>query len=379
MVNGAISLFPMDRDRGHPLLTLITSSSPARPVSTSPSPSSHSHSPFRYVHLHSHPPPPSIPDANQSPPLHDETDLARPSTRTASHYHHRNHSLHPPPSSRPHPPLTGRPSPFLPQTAPNFLSAHPRTLPSPYARPRGLRISRLLRSWLPIILYALTSLSFVVAIACFRTELFTGEPISPSSPWPCLTRDRFSSQALDYLSSWLRSDEQFGYAVLFFLIFLTTFRTHSRFLVAPSLIRKNHSSSSSLLDANHPLRIHIRSMDGCRYFLFGSLVRSADRIRPLACPSPRHHLTLAGFHPRHQARRSRDREASQASLPHPSRTLSIQRHELSPRSCPDAHAPHLHALHRTLALQGHRPHQPRRIDPLLSRLPHRRPTRRAWR
>ena len=176
MANGAISPFPSSpMDRAHPLLTLITSSSPARPVSTSPSPSSHSHSPFRYVHLHSHP------VANHCPPLPDETDLARPSPHTPSH-HHRNHSLHPSPSSRPHTPLTGRPSPFLPQTALNFSSAHPRTLPLPYARPRGLRISRLLRSWLPIILYALTSLSFVVAIACFRTELFTGEPISPSSP-----------------------------------------------------------------------------------------------------------------------------------------------------------------------------------------------------
>jgi len=55
---------------------------------------------------------------------------------------------------------------------------------------------------MPIILYALTSLGFLVAIACFKTELFN---------------------ALDYLSSWLRSDELFGYAVLFLLIFLTTF------------------------------------------------------------------------------------------------------------------------------------------------------------
>lgn len=29
---------------------------------------------------------------------------------------------------------------------------------------------------------------------------------------------------LDELSHWLQSDEQFGHAILFFLIFLTTFR-----------------------------------------------------------------------------------------------------------------------------------------------------------
>jgi hypothetical protein len=32
------------------------------------------------------------------------------------------------------------------------------------------------------------------------------------------------SAGLDNLSSWLKADEQFGYGVLFFLIFLTTFR-----------------------------------------------------------------------------------------------------------------------------------------------------------
>ncbi|KAF8974406.1 hypothetical protein BDZ97DRAFT_1900077 [Flammula alnicola] len=50
-------------------------------------------------------------------------------------------------------------------------------------------------------MYAVTSLAFVVAIALYRTELFT---------------------YLDELSLWLRVDEQYGHAVLFFLIFLTT-------------------------------------------------------------------------------------------------------------------------------------------------------------
>jgi len=49
-------------------------------------------------------------------------------------------------------------------------------------------------------MYAVTSLAFVVAIALYRTELFT---------------------YLDELAAWLRSDE-YGHAILFFLIFLTT-------------------------------------------------------------------------------------------------------------------------------------------------------------
>ncbi|KIM45977.1 hypothetical protein M413DRAFT_52281, partial [Hebeloma cylindrosporum] len=52
-----------------------------------------------------------------------------------------------------------------------------------------------------LIMYAITSLAFVVAFTLYRTELFT---------------------FLDDLSLWLRSDEQYGHAVLFFLIFLTT-------------------------------------------------------------------------------------------------------------------------------------------------------------
>ncbi|KAF9452053.1 hypothetical protein P691DRAFT_698070 [Macrolepiota fuliginosa MF-IS2] len=58
----------------------------------------------------------------------------------------------------------------------------------------------LIKSWMPLILYALTSLGFVVAITLYKTELF---------------------EFLDDLSFWLRSDE-YGQATLFFLIFLTT-------------------------------------------------------------------------------------------------------------------------------------------------------------
>jgi len=60
---------------------------------------------------------------------------------------------------------------------------------------------RILKPWLPVILYAISSLAFVVAIAFYRTELFT---------------------YLDELSLRLRSDEHYGYAILFSLIFITT-------------------------------------------------------------------------------------------------------------------------------------------------------------
>lgn len=71
-----------------------------------------------------------------------------------------------------------------------------------YVRLRGLRVWNLFKQWLPILAYGATSLGFVLAIAFWKTEVLDG---------------------LDHLSYWLRNDEHFGYAVLFCLIFITTF------------------------------------------------------------------------------------------------------------------------------------------------------------
>ncbi|KAF9246960.1 hypothetical protein BU15DRAFT_38729 [Melanogaster broomeanus] len=71
-----------------------------------------------------------------------------------------------------------------------------------YVRPRGLLIWNLFKQWSPLLAYGATSLGFVLAVAFWKTEVFDG---------------------LDQLSHWLRKDEYFGYAVLFCLIFITTF------------------------------------------------------------------------------------------------------------------------------------------------------------
>lgn len=102
-------------------------------------------------------------------------------------------SSHQPPSS----PLPSRcPSPLL---VPNHIRS--RSSSQLYTRPRGLRISNLLKPWIPLILYGLTSLAFIVAIAFWKTEVFT---------------------RLDQLSHWLQVEEHYGQAVIFGLIFLTT-------------------------------------------------------------------------------------------------------------------------------------------------------------
>lgn len=43
-----------------------------------------------------------------------------------------------------------------------------------YTRPRGLRIANILKPWIPIILYAITSLGFVAAISFWKAEVFQG-------------------------------------------------------------------------------------------------------------------------------------------------------------------------------------------------------------
>ncbi|EPT02883.1 hypothetical protein FOMPIDRAFT_54753 [Fomitopsis schrenkii] len=109
----------------------------------------------------------------------------------------RSASLHPSmPSARP-----TLPSTLLATSSPLAASSWNATSPS-YTRPRGLRIANLLKPWIPIILYALTTLGFLAAIGFWKVEVFAG---------------------LDALSHWLQSDLYLGYAVIFLLVFVTTF------------------------------------------------------------------------------------------------------------------------------------------------------------
>ncbi|RDB22613.1 Golgi apparatus membrane protein tvp38 [Hypsizygus marmoreus] len=197
----------MEHNRRPPSLNL-SSSSPARPVSTSPSPQHRqSQSPFRYIQL------------NQ-----DTHDIDEKSTPLTDFPGDRTRQLSPGPSTRqqkcPSPlgsrsnnqPRTARlhdvsltphaRSPFLRQPTPLLGPNRAQAQTSSYSRPRGLRIANLIRPWLPLILYAITSFAVVIAVALYKAEVFN---------------------RLDELSLWLQSDVQFGYAMLFFLIFLTTF------------------------------------------------------------------------------------------------------------------------------------------------------------
>lgn len=93
-------------------------------------------------------------------------------------------------------------SPIPDTTSAHFAVPLP-SLHSGYLHPpRKIRLWSIVRPWLPVLAYISTSLGFVIAIAFWKTHVF---------------------QALDNLSSWLKADKNFGYGVLFFLIFITTF------------------------------------------------------------------------------------------------------------------------------------------------------------
>ena len=54
------------------------------------------------------------------------------------------------------------------------------------------------------------------------------------------------NSGLDELSHWLREDKQFGYAVLFALIFLTTFREFLSIHIPEPIAYRIFSSNSSV-------------------------------------------------------------------------------------------------------------------------------------
>jgi len=103
---------------------------------------------------------------------------------------------------------------------------------------------------------------------------------------------------LDQLSHWLRNDEYFGYATLFCLIFITTFRTS--FFLSLSLMRSSTGNSlclffsssfylpgnyltrsstrPSLLHTDHTLWIYLWSVDWCIHLILGSFIRRYRRL-----------------------------------------------------------------------------------------------------
>ena len=187
---------------------------------------------------------------------------------------------------------------------------------------------------------------------------------------------------LDQLAHWLQSDEDVGRAVIFALIFLTTFRTslvisHTsllKLILEPYRLLYFHfiptsSSHSSVLHAHYIIRLYFRSLDWSYHLLFRLTRGRTDCIYSLSCFLPGDHLAVALMYHHHQTRRPGYRETAQTPLPHPRRPVPVQCHELSPCGITDPDFAYLHDMHCAFLVQAHHSHEYREFNTLVCRIP----------
>jgi hypothetical protein len=155
------------------------------------------------------------------------------------------------------PSLDGTPSLYAPPrtslSAPSYPQPMlvPRPLPSTprYTRPRGLRIMNLIKPLIPIILYGMTSIGFVIAIAFWKSQVFHGM----SSSFMCTGSNPYSLAGLDDLSHWIKEESPLGYVILFTMIVITTIRKCSPGFRPRADLRIATRSSCTIIQYAHYL------------------------------------------------------------------------------------------------------------------------------
>lgn len=178
------------RLHNQPSLHLVTSPTPAQPISTRVQNHKQSESPFRY--LNEQLADGQVFNEKDQTPL---ADISSSSARRASSHSRATHRSSPS-SSRSSTPVPSRhhthsnqPSQLARPTAPT-----PLLTTADHGRGRSIRrfgqsegsnwpsLCTRLKPWMPVILYGISSLGFVVAIAFWRTEIFQGMvPMAPPS------------------------------------------------------------------------------------------------------------------------------------------------------------------------------------------------------
>lgn len=219
----------IQRKSRQPSLHLVSSPTPARPISTKVQNHKQSESPFRYLteRLANE----QVFSEKDQTPL---ADISTSSSRRASSISRAAHRSSPPtsPSSTPAPSRHRTP---LKQPGQRGRLATPNPLLAAADNGRGRPSRRLgqlershlsplstrLQPWIPIILYGISSLGFVIAVAFWKTEIFQG-----IATWPtvCPAADLNPFLGLDDLSHRLQEEGSYGYGVIFLLIWVTTFR-----------------------------------------------------------------------------------------------------------------------------------------------------------
>lgn len=186
------------------------------------------------------------------------------------------------------------------------------------------------------------------------------------------------SKGLDTLSHWLQSDPYLGYAVIFSLIFVTTFRKCVlRFFIQSGLNPITSSSRPSVFHTRYTIWLYVWPLDRCYNLLFRVPPWSARCILAISYLLPPTNSAVAFMHNYGPTGGQGHREASSASLPHSSRTLPVQRHELPSCCIAKPYVPDLYPLHRLVALQADHSHEHRQFDTLVRKLPRGEAGRRA--
>ena len=171
------------RHFNQPSLHLVSNPTPAQPISTRVQNHKHSESPFRYLterlvneQVFSEKDQTPLADVSSSSAGRRASSNSRamhrtsPSTSrspTPAPSQHRAHSKQPSQPARP-----TAPNPLL-TTADNGRGRPFRRV-GQLERSRWCLLATRLQPWIPVILYAVSSLGFVVAIAFWRTEIFQG-------------------------------------------------------------------------------------------------------------------------------------------------------------------------------------------------------------
>jgi hypothetical protein len=219
----------IQRKSCQPSFHLVSSPIPAQPISTRVQNHKQSESPFRYLTegLASE----QVFSEKDQTPLADIPASSGKRTSSVSRAAHRSS----PPTSRSSTPAPSRhrahpkhPSQHGRLTTPGHLLAaadngrgRPSRRVGQLERSHWPSLSTRMQPWMPIILYGISSLGFVVAIAFWKTEIFQGTETSRAV---CPAADLHPFLGLDDLSHYLQAEGSYGYGVIFLLIWVTTFR-----------------------------------------------------------------------------------------------------------------------------------------------------------
>ena len=217
------------RQFNQPSLHLVSNPTPAQPISTRVQNHKHSESPFRYLterlvseQVFSEKDQTALADISSSSGRRASstsraTHRSSPSnsrSSTPAPSQHRAHSKQPSQHARP-----AAPNPLL--TAVDNGGGRPCRRVGQLERSRWCMLATRLRPWIPVIIYGISSLGFVVGIAFWRTEIFQGTAMRCTLH---VTADLELFLGLDNLSHRLQEEGSYGYCVIFLLIWVTTFR-----------------------------------------------------------------------------------------------------------------------------------------------------------